>query len=151
MTPTLPLPLAASGFSAVITEKSRLNDEMETDGVLPDPELELALEDGVLLPLLLHAASATPAVMAAADVQLILVNRFKQITSTVCGFAAGCILAPLRARATANSAFNGNHKPEGINAPLTSPRRHKNSVNNLGTEEALVVTLAQNGSPPAAG
>jgi len=52
---------------------------METDGVLLDPELELALEDGVLLPLLLHAASATPAVMAAADVQLILVNRFKQI------------------------------------------------------------------------
>jgi hypothetical protein len=79
--------LAVIGFSAVITVKSRLNDEAETDGVLPDPELALALEDGVLLPLLLHAASATPAVMAAADVQLILVNRFKQITSTVCGFA----------------------------------------------------------------
>jgi hypothetical protein len=65
------------GFSAVITVKSRLNDEAETDGVPLDPEPELALEDGVLLPLLLHAASATPAVMAAADVQLILVNRCK--------------------------------------------------------------------------
>jgi hypothetical protein len=93
------LPWAASGFSAAITEKSRLNDEAETDGVLLDPELELALEDGVLLPLLLHAASATPAVMAAAEVQLILVNRFKQITSTVCGSAGGvhpCALARAR-------------------------------------------------------
>ena len=119
--------------------------------MLPDPDPALALEDGVLLPLLLHAASATPAVMAAADVQLILVNRFKQITSTVCGFAVWVHLTPLRARATANSAFNRNHKPKGINAPLTSPRRHKNSVNNLGTEAASVVTLAQNGSLPAAG
>jgi hypothetical protein len=93
--------LAVIGFSAVITVKSRLNDEAETDGVLLDPELELALEDGVLLPLLLHAASATPAVMAAADVQLILVNRFKQITSTVCGFAVWvhpCALARARHR-----------------------------------------------------
>jgi hypothetical protein len=67
-----------------------VNDEAETVGTLPD-ELELGLElpeDGVL-PLLLHAASATPAVMATADVQLILVNRFKQITSTVGDAAVG--------------------------------------------------------------
>jgi hypothetical protein len=62
-----------------------VNDEAETLGTLPDePELELEPdEDGVLLPLLLHAARATPAVIAAADVQLILLNIFKQITSTV--------------------------------------------------------------------
>jgi hypothetical protein len=76
------------GFSAAIAEKFRVNVDAETLGVPDEPELELeADEDGVLLPLLLHAASATPAVMATADVQLILVNRFKQITSTVGGFA----------------------------------------------------------------
>ena len=88
ITPMLPWPLDASGLSCDITEKSRVNDEAETVGTLPD-ELGLELpEDGVLL-LLMHAASATPAVMAAADVQLILVNRFKQITSTVGDAAVG--------------------------------------------------------------
>jgi hypothetical protein len=51
-------------------------------GVLLLPELLEAelLEDGELLPppLLLHAARATPAVTASADVQLILVNKFKR-------------------------------------------------------------------------
>jgi hypothetical protein len=86
----LPWPLAASGFSADITEKSRVNDETETEGVPPvEPELELELPEDGVLPLLLHAASVTPAVMATADVQLILVNRFKQITSTVGDAAVG--------------------------------------------------------------
>lgn len=90
ITPTLPLPLAASDFSCDITEKSRVNDEAETLGVLPEePELALELEDGELLPLLLHAASETPAVIATAEVQLILLNRFKQITSSVGRAAAG--------------------------------------------------------------
>jgi hypothetical protein len=88
---------------------------METDGVLLDPELGLALEDGVLLPLLLHAASATPAVMAAADVQLILVNRFKQITSIVCGFAVWV-------RPCAREALRTQLLTETINpAELTRP------------------------------
>jgi hypothetical protein len=82
--------LDASGFSCDIAEKSRVNDEAETDGTLPDePEVGLELPEVGVLPLLLHAASATPAVMAAADVQLILVNRFKQITSTVGDAAVG--------------------------------------------------------------
>jgi hypothetical protein len=50
-------------------------------GVLPleaEPlEAEL-LEEGELPPLLLQAARATPAVTASADVQLILVNKFKR-------------------------------------------------------------------------
>jgi hypothetical protein len=62
-------------------------------GVLLLPELLEAelLEDGELLPppLLLHAARATPAVTASADVQLILVNKFKKITSSVCRAADG--------------------------------------------------------------
>jgi hypothetical protein len=74
--------LEASGFSCAIAEKSRVNDDVEMLGVLPlpePPEAEL-LAEGELLPppLLLHAARATPAVTASADVQLILVNKFKR-------------------------------------------------------------------------
>jgi hypothetical protein len=80
MTPTLPWPLVASGFSVAIAEKSRVNDDVEMVGVLLEPPLAAELlEEGELLPppLLLHAARATPAVTASADVQLILVNKFK--------------------------------------------------------------------------
>jgi hypothetical protein len=70
----------ASGFSVAIAEKSRVNDDVEMVGVLLEPPLAAELlEEGELLPppLLLHAARATPAVTASADVQLILVNKFK--------------------------------------------------------------------------
>src|SRR6201999_2447893 len=80
MTPTLPLPLAASDLSWDIAEKSRVKSDVEMLGVLPDePPRAEALDDGDELPppLLLHAARATPAVTASADVQLILVNKFK--------------------------------------------------------------------------
>jgi hypothetical protein len=74
--------LDASGFSVAIAEKSRVKDDVERLGTLllePPLEAEL-LADGELLPppLLLHAARATPAVTASADVQLILVNKFKR-------------------------------------------------------------------------
>jgi hypothetical protein len=73
--------LDASGFSFAIAEKSRVNCDAEMLGVLPleaEPlEAEL-LEEGELPPLLLQAARATPAVTASADVQLILVNKFKR-------------------------------------------------------------------------
>src|ERR1700760_2786766 len=67
MTPTLPLPLLASGFSLAMAEKSRGKSDGEMLGVLLDePPLEEALDDGDELPppLLLQAASATPAVTA---------------------------------------------------------------------------------------
>jgi hypothetical protein len=80
MTPTLPLPLDASGFRVAIAEKSRVKDDVEMLGAPPEepPEAEL-LEEGELPPppLLLQAARATPAVTASADVQLIRVTRFK--------------------------------------------------------------------------
>jgi hypothetical protein len=77
--------LDASGFSCAIVEKSRWNELAEIDGVLPEelePDEELP-EEGVLLLLLEQAARARPVVMASVDVQLILVNRFKQITSRI--------------------------------------------------------------------
>jgi hypothetical protein len=64
-----------------IAEKSRVNDDVEMVGVLLEPPLDAELlEEGELLPppLLLHAARATPAVTASAEVQLILVNKFKR-------------------------------------------------------------------------
>jgi hypothetical protein len=65
-----------------MAEKSRVNDDVEMLGVLPLPEpleAELLAEGEPLPPpLLLHAARATPAVTASADVQLILVNKFKR-------------------------------------------------------------------------
>jgi hypothetical protein len=73
--------LVASGFSVAIAEKSRVKDEVEMLGVLPEPPLDAELlAEGELLPppLLLHAARATPAVTASADVQLILVVKFKR-------------------------------------------------------------------------
>jgi hypothetical protein len=74
--------LDASGFSLAMAEKSRVKSEVEMLGVLLDepPLLADALDDGDELPppLLLHAARATPAVTASADVQLILVVRFKR-------------------------------------------------------------------------
>jgi hypothetical protein len=72
--------LEASGFSVAIAEKSRVNDDVEMVGVLLEPPLEAELLDEGELPppLLLHAARATPAVTASADVQLILVNKFKR-------------------------------------------------------------------------
>ena len=84
---TFPLPLAASDVSCDIAEKSRVNEVAEIDGVLPEePELGdelLPVAEGELLLLLEQAARATPVVMASVDVQLILVNMFKQITSRV--------------------------------------------------------------------
>jgi hypothetical protein len=64
-----------------MAEKSRVNDDVEMLGAVPEPPLEAELlAEGELLPppLLLHAARATPAVTASADVQLILVNKFKR-------------------------------------------------------------------------
>jgi hypothetical protein len=83
--------LDASGFSVAIAEKSRVKDDVEMLGVPPEPLLldgEL-LEEGELLPLLLHAARATPAVTASADVQLILVNKFKRSPRESAGTAEG--------------------------------------------------------------
>jgi hypothetical protein len=76
-------------FSCAITEKSRVNEVAETDTEPeePDPDPELLLE--LVEPLLEQAARDTPAVMASAEVQLILFNSFKQITSPVCRAAAG--------------------------------------------------------------
>src|SRR6201989_1523575 len=37
MTPPLPLPLDASGFSDAIAEKSRVKDDVEMLGTLPEP------------------------------------------------------------------------------------------------------------------
>src|ERR1700760_3980961 len=82
MTPTLPLPLDASDVSLDMAEKWGGKSDGEMLGALPDepPLLADALVEGdePPPPLLLHAASATPAVTASAEVQLILVNRFKR-------------------------------------------------------------------------
>jgi hypothetical protein len=64
-----------------MAEKSRVKSDVEMLGVLDEPPpLADALDDGDELPppLLLQAARATPAVTASADVQLILVVRFKR-------------------------------------------------------------------------
>jgi hypothetical protein len=64
-----------------MAEKSRVNDDVEMLGTVPlaEPlEAELLAEGELPPPLLLHAARATPAVTASADVQLILVNKFKR-------------------------------------------------------------------------
>jgi hypothetical protein len=74
-----------------MTEKSRVKDDVEMLGTPPEPlEAEL-LEEGELLPppLLLHAARATPAVTASADVQLILVIKFKRSPQVSAGTADG--------------------------------------------------------------
>jgi hypothetical protein len=73
--------LDASGFSVAIAEKFRVKSDAEMLGALPpEPPLAEALDEGDELPppLLLQAARATPAVTASADVQLILVNKFKR-------------------------------------------------------------------------
>jgi hypothetical protein len=73
--------LDASGFSCAIAEKFRVKSDVEMFGAVPDePPLAEALDEGdePPPPLLLHAARATPAVTASADVQLILVNKFKR-------------------------------------------------------------------------
>jgi hypothetical protein len=92
--------LAASDVSCDIAEKSRVNEVAEIDGVLPEePELgdELPpVAEGELL-LLEQAARARPVVMASVDVQLILVNMFKQITSRVRRGQRGRHLASFRA------------------------------------------------------
>src|SRR6201992_2702763 len=135
ITPMLPLPLAASGFSDAIAEKSRVKDDVEMLGTLPEPpplEAEL-LEEGELLPPppLLQAARGTPAVTASADVQLILVIKFKGSPQVSAGTADGrCASMRSSVQETAAaSAFDGNLKPVRINGALTSPSRHKNSVN----------------------
>jgi hypothetical protein len=84
--------LAVSDFSCDIAEKSRVNEVAEIDTVLLEEpelglELELLLAAGV--PLLEQAASARPAPMASVDVQLILVNIFKQITSPLSRVRSG--------------------------------------------------------------
>jgi hypothetical protein len=64
-----------------MAEKSRVKSDVAMLGVLDEPPLlDEALDEGDELPppLLLQAARATPAVTAIADVQLILVNRFKR-------------------------------------------------------------------------
>jgi hypothetical protein len=74
--------LDTSGFSWAIAEKFRVKSDVEMLGAVPpdEPPLAEALDEGVELPppLLLQAARATPAVTASADVQLILVNKFKR-------------------------------------------------------------------------
>jgi hypothetical protein len=88
-----------SDLSCAITEKSRVNEVAETD-TEPEPELGLELPlDGDEPPPLEQAARDAPAVMASAEVQLILFNSFKQITSPVCRAAAGdATLRPSRGR-----------------------------------------------------
>jgi hypothetical protein len=64
-----------------MAEKSRVKSDVEMLGVPDEPPLLAeALDDGDELPppLLLQAARATPAVTASADVQLILLIRFKR-------------------------------------------------------------------------
>jgi hypothetical protein len=128
--------LDASGFSVAIAEKSRVKDEVEMLGTLLEPPLEAELlEEGELLPppLLLHAARATPAVTASADVQLILVVKFKgspQVSAETTDGRCASMRSSVQETA-AVSAFDGNLRPAGINGALTSPPRHKNSVNKV--------------------
>jgi hypothetical protein len=152
--------LDASGFSDAIAEKSRVKDDVEMLGTLPEPpplEAEL-LEEGELLPppLLLQAARATPAVTASADVQLILVIKFKGSPQVSAGTADGrCASMRSSVQETAAaSAFDGNLKPVRINGALTSPSRHKNSVNKTvrrplktapGQAKQLYVTVRRTG------
>ncbi|HXP58072.1 MAG TPA: hypothetical protein VN847_24130 [Streptosporangiaceae bacterium] len=85
-----------------------MNDDVEMVGVLPEPPLAAELlEEGELLPppLLLHAARATPAVTASADVQLILVNKFKgsprvsaETTDERCATVRSSVQEPPRSR-----------------------------------------------------
>jgi hypothetical protein len=72
--------LEASGFRVAIAEKSRVKDDVEMLGPLLEPpllEAELLAAGELPPPLLLHAARATPAVTASAELQLILVINFK--------------------------------------------------------------------------
>jgi hypothetical protein len=126
--------LDASGFSDAIAEKSRVKDDVEMLGTLPEPpplEAELLEEGELLPPPLLQAARATPAVTASADVQLILVIKFKGSPQVSAGTADGrCASMRSSVQETAAaSAFDGNLKPVRINGALTSPSRHKNSMN----------------------
>src|ERR1700759_1862214 len=134
ITPMLPLPLDASGFSDAIAEKSRVKDDVEMLGTLAEPpplEAELLEKGERRPPPLLQAARATPAVTASADVQLILVIKFKGSPQVSAGTADGrCASMRSSVQETAAaSAFDGNLKPVRINGALTSPSRHKNSVN----------------------
>jgi len=80
ITATLPLPLAASGLSAVIAEKSRVNDEADTAGTLA-LELALALEpEDVLPPLLPQAAATRPAAATPAVIANFLPILFNEAT-----------------------------------------------------------------------
>jgi hypothetical protein len=147
------LPFAASDFSCDITEKSRVNDVAEIDVVPPEPELagELPEADGALLLLLLEqAARARPVVMASVDVQLILVNMFKQITSRVRRGQRGRYLAPFAHAVAAPLGSGQDFRVPGINALLTSPWRRKNSVNRAGFRYVIEINRWRSGNPPAA-
>ena len=78
MTPTLPLPLAASGFSAAIAEKSRVNELVEIDGVGTEPPV---LPELGLVPLLPQAATTSAALTATAVRPTLLVTEYKETTS----------------------------------------------------------------------
>jgi hypothetical protein len=142
--------LDASGFSVAIAEKSRVKDEVEMLGTLLEPPLEAELlEEGELLPppLLLHAARATPAVTASADVQLILVVKFKgspQVSAETTDGRCASMRSSVQETA-AVSAFDGNLRPAGINGALTSPPRHKNSVNKVAWQLTVLAETRRNG------
>jgi hypothetical protein len=142
--------LDASGFSVAIAEKSRVKDDVEMVGELPEPPLDAELlAEGELLPPppLLQAARATPAVTASADVHVILVVKFKrspQVSAETTNGRCASMRSSVQETAAA-SAFDGNFKPDGINGVLTSPPRHKNSVNKVTRLLAVLGQTRPNG------
>jgi hypothetical protein len=79
---TFPLPLATSDFRAVIAEKLLVREPTEIDGT--DAAEPVLLELGVEL-LLEQAERAMPVPRAVAAKNVLLVNKFKQTTSSVAG------------------------------------------------------------------
>ncbi len=72
----LPLPLAASALSSVITEKVRVKEETEIAGTFTDPP-DVPVLDDELLP---QAARRRPATAASDIVMLFLVTSSKKTT-----------------------------------------------------------------------
>ena len=87
MTPTLPLPAEASGFSVAIAEKSRVNDVADTVGVVDELLLELELPELLLGELLPQAARISAVLPASAVSAAPLVTECKLTTSFVGGRA----------------------------------------------------------------
>jgi len=129
-----------------------VKDDVEMVGELPEPPLDAELlAEGELLPPppLLQAARATPAVTASADVHVILVVKFKrspQVSAETTNGRCASMRSSVQETAAA-SAFDGNFKPDGINGVLTSPPRHKNSVNKRDWKPAYTSQTRQNGGP----